>query len=61
MNDSICFSPTISCETVGEIRKALEDIPDDTPLKSQGLIKRDVLVRYEEEKGNVKNRWVTLG
>jgi len=61
MNDFICFKPTVGCQTVGELKKALEQIPDNTPLKSQGLLKKNILIRYEEERDNEKNKWITLG
>ena len=57
---SACWKPTQCCLTVGEIKKALEDIPDDTPVKGSNiLLERKVIIRYKEEEVSCK-KWIAI-
>jgi hypothetical protein len=57
----ICYKPSQSCKTVGELKKMLEVFPDDMPLKpSSHDKKKPVVIRFELEEGNPSNKWITL-
>jgi hypothetical protein len=58
---SVCYQPTKTCKTAGDLKRLLENIPDDMPLQPTSYSKKDVIVRFEQEEGNNENKWLTLG
>jgi hypothetical protein len=58
---SVCYQPTQTCKTVGDLKRLLEEIPDDMPLKpSTYAANKLVIARFEHEKDNQDNKWITL-
>jgi len=58
---TICWKPTKDCKTVGDIVKALKDIPKDTPIKGNNVkIKRSVSIRYHQDEDNEKKTWISV-
>ena len=58
--ESICFRSSQRCKTVGELKKLLEDIPDDMPIKPFTDMRRKLLIRFERSKEDETKKWITI-
>lgn len=58
--DTISWKATDSVKTVGELKKILGKLSDDTPLKRSSISKAPTHIRYEEETVTGR-KWILIG
>ena len=55
----ICYQPTQTCKTIGELKKLIQSLPDNMEIKPSSNSKKSVVVRFEKHRDKDK-KWLTI-
>ena len=55
--NNVCWKPSKNCQTVGELKRLLSDLPDNMQIKASNG--KSLTVRYEKNRDR-GNKWVSI-